>query len=316
MRQKIVTLAAILGWLVLCAVNGFSQATASREIAVTIDDLPLNGPDTSLSRMRTMTGKLVDSIRRNKVPVVGFVNESRLFGAGETDERIALLKMWVDGGVELGNHTFSHLGFKGTPIAQYEDDFVRGDTVTQTLMKSAGRRERFYRHPFLQMGDTFELEKAYEDFISARGYRIAPVTIDSLDWLILSAYRQAEDRRDEDMMRRVSDEYLRYVDVKLAYCEKTSETLFARPIKHILLLHDNELNADNFDRLIEVIKRRGYTFITVEKALTDPIYQFPPKYVATSDWLTSWAENKGIPFDPPQPADFILQIYNQATKPK
>src|SRR6476660_3433566 len=117
MWRKIVTLAAILAGLILCPINDFSQTTASREIAVTIDDLPLNGPDTSLSRMRTMTGKLVDSIRRNKVPVVGFVNESRLFNAGETDERIGLLKMWVDGGVELGNHTFSHLGFKGTPIA-------------------------------------------------------------------------------------------------------------------------------------------------------------------------------------------------------
>src|SRR5436305_11803455 len=128
MRRKIVTLAAIFGCLVLCAADGFSQPTASREIALTIDDLPLNGPDTSLSRMRTMTVKLVDSMRKNNVPVVGFVNESRLFNAGETDERIGLLKMWVDGGVELGNHTFSHLGFKGTPIAQYEDDFVRGDT--------------------------------------------------------------------------------------------------------------------------------------------------------------------------------------------
>jgi len=264
--------------------------------------------------MQAMTRKIVDSIKRNRIPVVGFVNESRLYVAGETDARIALLKEWIDSGVELGNHTYSHLGFKGTPIAQYEDDFVRGDTVSSLMMKNAGLRERFYRHPFLQMGDTAELERSFEDFIAARGYRIAPVTIDSLDWLILAAYQKAKSEHDQNMIRKVSDDYLKYVDTKLSYCDGTTEKMFGRHADQILLLHANELNADNFDRLLDVFRKSGYQFVTLEEALRDPVYQMPEKYFPTSDWLSLWAANKSFHYEPPTAPRYLVKIYEQSTK--
>src|SRR5215218_7783327 len=77
-----------------------------RKIAVTIDDLPLNGPSIELKRLKAMTSKLLNSLKKFRVPTVGFVNESLLYSAGETDERIQLLREWRDAGVELGNHTF------------------------------------------------------------------------------------------------------------------------------------------------------------------------------------------------------------------
>ena len=290
------------------------SVSSDKRIAITIDDLPLNGPEIGLERMRSMTKRLVYSIRKNRVPVVGFVNESRIYSTGEADSRIALLKYWIDGGVELGNHTYSHLGFKGTPIGQYEDDFVRGDTVTKTLMKASGRPERFYRHPFLQMGDSAELEDAFEAFIASRGYKIAPVTIDSLDWLMLAAYRRAADAHDDKMMRHVSDDYLKYVDGKFEYCEEASQSMFGRPISQILLLHANELNADNFDRLIDLIRSRHYQFVSLEEALKDPVYKRPEKYVPTSDWLLNWATNKGFHYSPPQAPKYLVDIYNETSK--
>jgi hypothetical protein len=112
------------------------------------------------------------------------------------------------------------------------------------------------------------------------------------------------------MMKRVSDDYLKYVDVKFDFCEKVSNELFGRQIKHILLMHVNELNADNFDALMNVIEQKGFHFITLEKALQDPLYQFPEKYNGTSDWLGLWAFSKGRHFNAPQPPDYIQKIYN------
>src|SRR5215831_9137175 len=110
-----------LGLLLLSAVISCAQS-APKEIAVTIDDLPLNGPRFELARLQTMTNKLLAGIENHHVPVVGFVNESLLYVPGEIDARIALLKQWSDAGVELGNHTFAHVGFKDTPLTDYEDD--------------------------------------------------------------------------------------------------------------------------------------------------------------------------------------------------
>lgn len=295
-------------------VGGALAQSPRREVAVTIDDLPLNGPSFDVKRLQQMTSKILQAIKLHQVPVVGFVNESQLYVAGETDARVAILKSWVDGGVELGNHTFSHLGFANASIAAYQDDFIRGETVSRILMKQRGLPLRYFRHPFLQMGKTEELEKSFEKFIGERGYQIAPVTIDSKDWMFLAAYASAKKQGDAKMLQQVSEEYLRFVDLAFAYAEKTCGELFGHEIKQILLLHSNELNADNFDALFKLLKNRGYQFISLEQALKDPFYQYPEKYRSSSDWLALWAFNKGMRFAPPAPPEFIQKHFEESQK--
>jgi len=256
-----------------------------------------------------MTDDLLTGINKHQIPVVGFVNESLLYVPGETDAMIAILKAWSDAGVELGNHTFSHVRFGDVSLAEYQDDFIRGETLTRMLMKEKGRKVRYFRHPFLRMGPTRELEQSFESFLAERDYRIAPVTIDTLDWMFLSAYARARAQGDAAMAKRVSDEYLRYVGLKFDFCERVSTALFGRQIRHILLLHANELNADNFDGLVKVIKDRGYRFITLERALEDPAYRYPDRYTDTSDWLSHWSFSKGGKFDPPAAPEFIQKIF-------
>src|ERR1051325_2942003 len=119
------------------------------------------------------------------------------------------------------------------------------------------------------MGDTAEAEKSFESFIAERGYRIAPVTVDTMDWMFLAAYQQALARGDEAERRRVSEEYLKFAGLQFEFCARAGEQLFDRPIKPILLLHANELNADNFDALVKVIEDHGFRLITLEGALGD-----------------------------------------------
>lgn len=301
----------------LSNLQGQSLSTASQQpkvIAITIDDLPLNGPRIETKRLQTMTGKLLSGIHKYQIPVVGFVNESLLYVPGETDARIALLKAWTDAGVELGNHTFSHLGFLDASLAGYEDDFIRGDALSRMLMKQKGRKIRYFRHPNLQMGASLELEKSFESFIAERGYQIAPVTIDTMDWMFLAAYSNALTGRDSEMIKRVSEEYLRYAELRFDFCERVAGDLFGHPINHILLLHANELNADNIDRLASMIMSRGYKFIPLELALRDPVYQYPDEYQPTSDWLSLWSFSKGRKLAPPMPPEFIQKLYADSQK--
>jgi peptidoglycan-N-acetylglucosamine deacetylase len=314
MRRKALCAAALFALLLLVCpaalrAQGSPAAPAPKEIAVTIDDLPLNGPQFGAARLREMTDRLLAGIGRHRIPAVGFVNESLLYAGGEADARIAILKAWSDAGVELGNHTFSHLGFRDTPLADYADDFIRGEAFTRMLLRQKGQRLRYFRHPFLQMGPTAEIEKSFESFIAARGYRMAPVTVDTMDWMFLAAYHKAHARGDAATLRRVSDEYLDYVGRKFDFCEKVSIELFGRPVRHILLLHANELNADNFDALAGVIKQKGYRFVTLERALGDPIYRFPDRYTPTSDWLSHWAFSEGRKLDAPMPSKFIQRQF-------
>src|SRR5215467_13629385 len=311
MRRELLCLAVLIVGLALASSIGLQAQTVTqpKEVAVTIDDLPLNGPQFEAGRLRAMTDKILAAINKHQIPVVGFVNESLLHVPGETDARVAILKAWSDGGVELGNHTFSHLGFKDASLAEYEDDFIRGEMVTRWLLKQKGQKVRYFRHPFLQMGPTRELEQSFESFIAERGYRIAPVTVDVMDWMILSAYANARAQGDGEMTKRVSEEYLKFAERKFDFCEHASNDLFGRPIKHILLLHANELVADSLDGLATMLKNKGYRFITLEQALKDPVYQAPDKYMPTSDWVSHWAFSKGKTLAQPMPPDFIQKPY-------
>lgn len=293
--------------LVLLFIFSALIVAQDKEIAMTIDDLPLNGPSVKIERLRKMTEKLLAVIKANEIPVVGFVNEGLLYAPNETDERIAVLKMWTDAGVELGNHTFSHLGFKDASLDDFEDDFIRGESVTKILLKP--NKVRYFRHPFLQMGETRALEDSFRKFIDERGVKAVPITMDTMDWMFLAAYAKALNENDKALQKRVTDEYLKFVGLKIDAAEKNSNALFGRNIKHILLLHANELNADNFEAVVKIYKAKGYRFITVEEALKDEIYRFPEKYAPTSDWLSHWAFSQGKKIETPSPPDFVQKIY-------
>ena len=287
------------GWQVVSAQN--------KSIALTIDDLPLNGPAIETKKLQKMTTRLLTVIKTNQIPLVGFVNESLLYAPDEADARIAVLKMWHDAGVELGNHTFSHLGFKNASLADFEDDFIRGESVIKLLVKP--KKIRYFRHPFLQMGATREIEESFEKFIGERGYKAVPVTIDPMDWMFLAAYAKALKEKDKALQKRVSEDYLKFAGLRIDAAEKVADGLFGRQIKHILLIHANELTADNFEALIKIFRDKGYQFTTVEEALKDPAYQFPDKYWPTSDWLSHWAFSEGKKFDSPAPPEYIQQIF-------
>src|SRR5262249_4483931 len=114
---------------------------------------------------------------------------------------------------------------------------------------------------------------------------------------------------DSEMMKRVSSEYLKFAERKFDSCEQVAGDFFGRPIKQILLLHANELTADNLDGLATMLENKGYRFISLEEALKDPVYQVPDKYIATSDWLSHWAFSKGKKFNSPSPPDFIQKAF-------
>src|SRR5215218_3686404 len=112
--------------------RGGAAAAQRREVAVTFDDLPATYG--GLEDYRRITTRLLESVRRNRVPAVGFVNERKLYRRGETDARTELLRAWLDAGLELGNHTYSHINPQRAPLDEYKDDVVRGETVTRMLL--------------------------------------------------------------------------------------------------------------------------------------------------------------------------------------
>jgi peptidoglycan/xylan/chitin deacetylase (PgdA/CDA1 family) len=276
-----------------------AAAPAPREVCVTFDDLPIGGVlRHDITSSRAITSKLLATIGAHQIPAIGFVNEGKLGGPRGVDPaRTALLRMWLDAGLELGNHTFSHLDLHTHSLDEFEADVVQGEAATRDLLRERGKALRFFRHPFLHTGRTLDVKQGLETFLASRGYRIAPVTIDNDEYIFAAAYDRASARRDRGMMTRVAEAYVPYMEAKFAFFERNATDLFGREIPQILLLHANLLNADRFDALARTIEGRGYRFVSLDRALEDPAYRSADTFTGAGGitWLHRWALTKGVP---------------------
>ena len=290
----------------------FAQ-TANRSIAITIDDLPVVSTRRDIENRRTITKKLLGHIRKAHVPAIGFVNENKLYVGGRRDEQeIDLLRMWLNAGLELGNHTFSHRSLNTIPINDYQADVLKGESITRELLGARKKSIRYFRHPFLQTGRTLEIKAQFGKFLGDHGYTIAPVSFDNADYIFSRAYDNAFDKRDAALMKLVGDAYVPYMEAKLSYWERQSTKLFGREISQILLIHANFINSDYFEDLASMFRKRGYRFVSLDQALKDEAYSLPDTYIGPAgiSWLHRWALEKGrayvIPNEPRVP-EFVLK---------
>ena len=181
-----------------------AAAGEHRAVAITIDDLPRGGDGgrQSFEAIREMTLRLLKPLREQHVPVTGFVH------AGVTrlapDDLRRILELWLDAGADLGNHTYSHASLNTTPVDEYEQNILRDDTMLRPILEAHGRKLEFFRYPFLQAGATAESKLAIQTFLTAHGYRNAPVTFDNSDYMFARALHQSGvDRASEAGVRPV-----------------------------------------------------------------------------------------------------------------
>src|SRR5262245_1875088 len=215
-----------------------TDARPQRAVAVTFDDLPCNPAEGGTpERQVDINRRIVAGLTAAKIPAVGFVNEVRLAGEHGVDpRRIAALELWLDAGLELGNHTYSHPSLHKVPLEEYLADVEKGETVTRELLAQRGLELRWFRHPFLQTGRTLEIKQAVEKSLAVRKIRVAPVTFDNSEWIFARAYLEADDKHDAAAKARLAEAYVAYMEAKIDYFERQSVALFDREIAQVLLV--------------------------------------------------------------------------------
>jgi peptidoglycan-N-acetylglucosamine deacetylase len=294
--------------LLFCAV---SLSAAGRQVAITIDDLPRGadlGP-TDLASLRSMTEQLLRPFREQRIPLIGFVNEGR--GGLTAQDLRQVLDLWLDAEADLGNHSYSHLSLNDVPLEQYTADILKGEPVLRAALAAHGRRLEFYRHPFLFTGPTPEVKRGLAQFLDRHGYRVAPVTIDTDDYLFA---RQYTSPGYKDRVRR---EYIPYMESAVAFFEKRSVNVLGREIPQILLIHASQMNADLMSDLLAMFRRRGYAFVSLDETLRDPAYRLPDRFVGEKgiSWIHRWGQTKGIPMEyEPEAPKWVVEGWRTAAQ--
>ncbi|EHL28960.1 polysaccharide deacetylase family protein [Legionella drancourtii] len=232
-----------------------------REIAITMDDLPLVA-----SRMNTPANKqrsterfmqIVQAFQKYNVPVTGFV----IAGAIEKGQW-EFLEQFRQAGFMLGNHTYSHYNLNQMSAEKYIADIERADKILAPILTTP----KYFRYPYLAEGNKTTKLKVRE-YLSAHQYTVAPVTIDSKDFAFNEMTYKVPYRSRVEYIQKLKPRYLAYIWKQTLLAEKRAS---GKNGKQILLIHANILNSYLLGDILEMYKKNGYKFISLTEALADP----------------------------------------------
>jgi len=267
----------ILLFLLLVSLN--KTAYGGKELAVTIDDLPFVCgrylPDVIESdKFR----QILKTLQKHKLRVIGFVVGSQI-----NEKNCQLLDEFVVEGHLVGNHTFTHPDLNNTSVERYKSDIIKGENV---INKWVGQ-QKYFRYPYLHQGSTESKYHDISEFLCTGSYINVPVTIDNDDWLFNKQFTDALNRKDSSLADSIGRAYLAHMQEMTYYFDSLATTKFKRDVKHILLVHMNELNSFYLDQLLKWYQAQGWRFITPKEALTDSVYRVQDTYIGTKglSWL-------------------------------
>ncbi|MFC5345016.1 polysaccharide deacetylase family protein [Brevundimonas staleyi] len=296
-------------------------AAQTRSVAVTFDDLPYQASTEALcnpEQAMTLTRDFLAMLEPLDSHATAFVNSGKVCEAEAQTLLPQILNAWLDAGIDLGNHTASHINIHSTTPEAYLADVDAGAPVVQAVLEARGRTLQYFRHPYLFTGETQEKHDAIAAGLSERGYVIAPVTIDNVDWMFGDVYRKAERLGDEALKRRVGEAYVAYMTTVLDFFEPYgAEITGGREPAQVLLLHANTLNRDWYPQIDALYRARGYAFVTLAQALEDPIYGHADTYVRRNgvSWLHRWTQTDGRPIRwEPEPPAWIVAANQGSTE--
>jgi peptidoglycan/xylan/chitin deacetylase (PgdA/CDA1 family) len=254
---------------------GASDKPAKLRVALTFDDLPLNGVLATGFKQSDYARETVRVLKKHRIPPsYGFINAR---GLEQNPDGAVVLKMWVAGGNPLGNHTYSHLNLTKNSAEDFELEVLRNEPVLELLMPEDGKSTwRWLRYPFLHEGNTLEKRRAVRAFLASNGYRVAQTTLDWEDYLWNSAHAACVMKQDEQAIAWLHESYLATAKEYMRVQRDLSRQVFGRDINHVMLLHLGSFSSHILPALFKLLAEEGYEIVTLEEAQSDPAYDYDP----------------------------------------
>ncbi len=279
--KKIQSMILIIPVLLIFA-GSFSLADESEiEMAITVDDLPATGSDHPELNHFQAAVKMIETFKKHGVQeVYGFVNGINM---KPTAERSKILTMWKAAGFKLANHTYSHFSLSKSLAEDFIENIERNEVV---LVDYASNIEelKIFRYPFLEEGTSKEKRNLVRNYLLNRKYKIAQVTLDFEDWGWEPAYNRCSKAKNQKALDEIKKTFLLSAKENLKNSLEEVKKLYGpkRKVKHILLLHLTNTTADYLDELLDFYKKENVRIISLEEAMTDPIYKDDPGVASSS----------------------------------
>src|SRR6266496_5786569 len=120
-------------------------ACGAQKVAITFDDLPLNGDlPPGMTRVDVTRSTLLVLQKRHVPAAYGFVNAKKLEGNADAAEA---LKLWA-AAEPVGSHTYSHMNLNENPPEAFEREIEQNEPALELLAVKDGNWH-WLRYPYL-----------------------------------------------------------------------------------------------------------------------------------------------------------------------
>jgi len=294
------TLQRLMVWgvvLLVVSIPGLAGLCAAQKLAITMDDLPLNGLlPPGVTRSETTKNVLTILKKRHVPPVYGFINARKLEGNADGAEA---LKLWA-AAEPVGNHTYAHMDLEPNTVEAFEREIEENEPALELLARTGGRGDEWhwFRYPYLREGDTVEKRRAIRAYLQAHGYRIAQVTLDWEDYMWNAAYARCVVKGDTKSIEWLRSSYLNTASEFLDLGRAQAKLIYGHEINYVLLMHLGAYSSTILPDALDLLKKKGFKLVTLEEAESDAAYEGDPD-VGLHDagtLLDQWMQVKQIKY--------------------
>ncbi len=240
--------------------------------------------------------QLMNRLATHKVPAIGFLQGSKISDNEKLSTlELKLLRSWRDEGFEIGIGNYNHVWFYDTLYDEYVAGVEKNEVVAKEILAEKNLPLRYFSYPYLNTGKNAEERNRFEAWLASRGLTPVKYTIDNQEWMYSFAYNAAKLNRDDAAADKIRAEFIEYMSKMFDYYEAYSQEMFGRDIAQTMVLTPSRLVADSFDDLFGMIEKRGYKFVSMEEALSDPANQTPENFYGKAgiSWFERWRMAQG-----------------------
>jgi peptidoglycan/xylan/chitin deacetylase (PgdA/CDA1 family) len=271
-------------------------------VALTFDDLPAAGTLPPGDDRTRIASSLAAKLRASHLEgTYGFVVASRL--QNDPDAQLAL-HAWVDSGMNIGSHTWSHMSLSSNSAEAFEKDIAQNE---EALAAYAGNRDwHWFRYPFLWEGDTLDKRRAVRSYLREHGYRVAQVSLDFEDYAWNDAYARCSAKQDTASIAWLKQSYLETAAEYIRLGREEQQIAFGHEIPNVMLLHATAFTTLMFPELVNMLRTQGFQFASLPDVEKDPAYALDPdaalKYGGTLP--DQFMDSRHLPYPPFKPKPF------------
>ena len=247
------------------------KAKPVNRMCITFDNLPSENYYSREDR-EEITDSILAALDKHKVKAVGFVIGD--YVAGDWDQ----LVKWLDHGHILGFETFSGQNVYDAPPEAFIGDIAKGREAIEDLLETYKIKPRYFRYPLLHYGDEYDVKNQIKKYLDENNITVAPATILVEDFVHNMSLENLLKRRDTAGVELLRAEYVEHILARVATAEDLAKEVVGRPVRHIMQLRANRINALFLDDVLTTLEEKGYKFITLGYALKDNIYQKQDNY--------------------------------------